>query len=47
MVNVSLAWVLGLYPLFNAIAFTTELLVSVIAPVYKDDDCVGAEPSVV
>jgi len=41
------ATALGLYPLLKPLAFIVALLVRVIAPVYKDDDCVGVEPSVV
>ena len=47
IVNDALASPLGLYPLMNAFAFMTALLVSVIAPVYGFDDCVGVVPSLV
>ena len=42
-----LAAALGLEPLLKAAALTVALLVRVIGPVYKVDDCVGVEPSVV
>jgi len=41
------ATALGLYPLLNALAFIVALFVRVIGPVYKVDDCVGVDPSVV
>jgi hypothetical protein len=46
-VKEALATALGLEPLLNAMAFTVALLVRVIVPVYRVDDCVGIEPSVV
>ena len=42
-----LATALGLEPLLNAMTFTVALLVRVIVPVYRVDDGVGIEPSVV
>ena len=47
IVNEALASVLALYPLLNAFALTVLLFVRVIVPVYRVDDCVGVEPSVV
>ena len=47
MLKEALATLLGLYPLLKALALIGALLVRVIAPVYKVDDCVGVEPSVV
>ena len=41
------ATALGLYPFMKALAFTVSLLVTVIDPVYKLDDWVGIDPSVV
>jgi len=46
-VNEALASALALEPLLNALAFTVTLLVSVMAPVYRVDDCIGVEPLVV
>jgi hypothetical protein len=46
-VKAALAAALGLEPLLKAIALTVALLVRVIVPVYKIDDWVGVEPSVV
>ena len=46
-VNEALASALALDPLLNALAFTVALLVRVMVPVYRVDDCVGVEPSVV
>ena len=43
----ALATALGLEPLLKATALTVALLVRVIVPVYKEDDCVGVEPLVV
>jgi hypothetical protein len=47
IVNEALASPLGLYPLLNAFALTTALLVRVIAPVYRVDDVLGVLPSIV
>jgi hypothetical protein len=46
-VKEALATALGFEPLLNAMAFTVALLVRVIGPVYRVDDCVGVEPLVV
>jgi hypothetical protein len=46
-VNEALASALALDPLLNALAFTVALLVRFKAPVYRVEDCVGVEPSVV
>jgi hypothetical protein len=46
-VNEALASALALDPLLNALAFTVALLVRVMFPVYRVEDWVGAEPSVV
>jgi len=46
-VNEVLASALALDPLLNALALTVALLVRFNAPVYRVDDCVGVEPSVV
>ena len=46
-VKEALASALALDPLLNALAFTVALLVRVMAPVYRVDDCVGVEPLVV
>jgi hypothetical protein len=46
-VNETLASGLGLYPLLNALALTTALLVRVMAPVYRVEDWLGILPSVV
>ena len=46
-VKEALATALGLEPLLKATALTVALLVRVITPVYKVDDCVGVEPSFV
>jgi hypothetical protein len=43
----ALATELGLEPLLKAAALTVALLIRVIGPVYKVDDCVGVEPLVV
>ena len=45
--NEALASVLALDPLLNALAFTIALFVRVMAPVYRVDDWVGVEPSMV
>jgi hypothetical protein len=45
--NEALASVLALDPLLNALAFTIALFVRVMAPLYRVDDWVGVEPSVV
>ena len=46
-VNEALASGLALDPLLNALAFTVALLVRLMAPVYRVEDCVGLEPLVV
>jgi hypothetical protein len=46
-VKEELASALALDPLLNALAFTVALLVRVMLPVYRVDDCVGVEPLVV
>jgi hypothetical protein len=46
-VKEALVSLLGLYPLLNAFALTTAVLVNVVAPLYGVEDCVGVEPSVV
>ena len=46
-VKEALATALGLEPLLKAAAFTVALLVRVIGPAYKVDDCVGVEPLMV
>lgn len=46
-VKLALAWLLGLKPVLNAMAFTVALLARIIGPAYRVDDCVGVEPSVV
>jgi hypothetical protein len=46
-VNEALASALALDPLLNALAFTVALLVRLMAPLYRVEDVVGAEPSVV
>jgi hypothetical protein len=46
-VNEALASALALDPLLNALAFTVALLVRLMAPVYRVEDWVGVEPSVV
>ena len=46
-VNEALASPLVVYPLLNALAFTVVLLVRVMFPVYRVEDCVGVEPLVV
>jgi hypothetical protein len=46
-VNEALVSALALDPLLNALAFTVALLVRVMVPLYRVDDCVGVEPLVV
>jgi hypothetical protein len=46
-VNEALVWALALDPLLKALAFTVALLVRVMVPLYKVEDWVGVEPSVV
>jgi hypothetical protein len=46
-VKEALAMALGLEPFLKATAFTVALLVRVIGPLYKLDDWLGVEPSVV
>jgi len=46
-VNEALASALALDPLLNALAFTVALLVRVMFPLYRVEDCVGVEPLVV
>jgi hypothetical protein len=46
-VNEALASALALDPLLNALAFTVALLVRVMLPLYRVEDCVGVEPLVV
>jgi hypothetical protein len=45
--NEALASALALDPLLSALAFTIALFVRVMAPLYRVDDWVGVEPSVV
>ena len=46
-VNEALASALAVDPLLKALAFTVALLVRVMVPEYRVDDCVGVEPLVV
>ena len=46
-VKEALASALGLDPFLNVLAFTVALLVRVMVPVYRVDDCVGVEPLMV
>ena len=46
-VKEALATALGFEPLLKAAALMVALLVRVIGPVYRVDDCVGVEPLVV
>ena len=47
IVNDAVELALAVYPFLKALAFTVALIVRVIAPVYKVEDSVGVEPSVV
>jgi len=46
-VNQALTWELGVIPLLNAWAFTSEVVVRVKGALYGVEDCVGLVPSVV